>query len=124
MAETVTRHKPVVETLGTRRHRSPTARFASVVDRTTELSDEVLESIETGERAAIEAAGQFLITIEEALPQAVTGISDVAKMVTESGLKMADQLVHSEYDFLRNVVGGAAKSLSSRDGGHSTGAVA
>ena len=45
------------------------ARLVSLVERTSELSDGVLKSLETGERTAIEALGQFLITIEEALPQ-------------------------------------------------------
>ena len=93
----------------------PAARPVSVVDRTSELSNEVLKSLETGERAAIEALGRFLITIEDALPQEVAGTSDVAKKITESGLEMADRLVQTEYDFLRNVIDSAAKSLSSRD---------
>lgn len=124
MAETVTKQKPVVKTLGTRQHGTPAARCASVVDRTTELSDGVLESLETGERAAIEAVGQFLITVEEALPRGAAGIADVAKMITESGLKMADRLVQTEYDLLRDVVGGAAKSLRSRDGAKAQAAAA
>ena len=78
------------------------------------MSDGVLKSLETGERTAIEALGQFLITIEEALPQEVAGTSDVAKTITESGLEVADRLVHTEYDVLRNVIDSAAKSLSGR----------
>lgn len=73
-----------------------------------------LSPLEAGERAAIEAVGQFPITIEEALPQQVAGAIDVAKTITESGLEMADRL-HTEYDVLRNVIDSAARSLSSRD---------
>ena len=117
MAEIATKPKPVAKTPVThQRGIIPTARLASVVDRTSELSDEVLKSLEAGERAAIETVGQFLITVEEALPQEVAGTSDVAKKITVSGLEMADRLVHTEYDFLRNVIGSTAKSLSSRDG--------
>ena len=76
----------------------------------------MLESLEAGQRAAIEAAGRFVVTVEEALPQEVEGTSEVAKKITESGLEMADRLVHTEYDFLRKVIGSAAKSLSSRNG--------
>ena len=79
----------------------------------------MLKSLDIGERAAIEAVRQFLITMEEALPQEVAGTSDVVKRITESGFEMADRLVQTEYDFLRNVVDSAAKSLSSRDGGKS-----
>ena len=89
------------------------ARQATVVERTTELSDEVLESLEAGQRAAIEAAGRFLVTVEEALPQEVEGTSKVAKKITESGVEMTDRLVHTQYDFLRKVIRSAGKSLSS-----------
>ena len=78
----------------------PATRRATVVYRTTELSDEVLESVEAGQRAAIEALGRFLVTVEEALPREVEGTSEVAKTITESGLEMADRLVHTQYDFL------------------------
>jgi hypothetical protein len=115
MAEITSKPKPVVKTPPTHQPGMPAVRFGSVVDRTSELSNEVLKSLETGERAAIEALGQFVITIEDALPQEVTGTSDVAKKITTSGLEMTDRLVHTEYDFLRNVIDSAAKSLSSRD---------
>jgi hypothetical protein len=93
----------------------PAARRVTVVERATELSDEVLESLEAGQRAAIEAAGRFLVTVEEALPQEVQGTSEVARKITESGLEMADRLVHTQYDFVRKVIDGTAKALSSRN---------
>jgi hypothetical protein len=91
----------------------PAARQVSVVERTTELYDEVLESLEAGQRAAIEAAGRFLFTVEDALPQEVQATSEVAKTITESGLETADRLIHTQYDLLRKVIHSAAKSLSS-----------
>ena len=94
----------------------PAAPLVTVVERTTELSDEVLMAVEDGQRAALEAAGRFLVTVEEALPQEVAGTSEVAKKITESGLEMADRLVHTWYDFLRKVIHSADKSLSSRNG--------
>ena len=94
----------------------PAARLGTVVERTTELSDEVLGSVEEGQRAAIDAAGRFVVTVEEALPQEVEGTSEVAKKITESGLETADRLVHTWYDFLRKVIGSTAKSVSSRNG--------
>jgi hypothetical protein len=94
----------------------PARHQVSVVDRATELSDEVLESVEAGQRAAIEAAGRFLVTVEEALPREVEGTSEVAKTITESGLETADRLIHTQYDFLRKVIHSTGKSLSSRNG--------
>ena len=116
MAEITTKPKPVVKTPATHQRSTPATRLVNVVDRTSELSDEVLKSLEAGERAAIEAIGQFVITVEEALPQEVAGTSEVAKKLTESGLEMADRLVHTEYDLLRDVIDSTAKSLSSRGG--------
>ncbi len=116
MAEIATKHRPVVKTPTTHRRRTPEARLASVVDRSAELSDGVLKSLETSERAALEAVGQFVITIEEALPQEVASTSDVAKKITESGFEMADRLVHTMNDFVRKVIDSGAKTLGSRDG--------
>jgi hypothetical protein len=115
---------PGVRTRATHQRGIPLARLrgisaaplVTVVERTTELSDEVLKSVEEGQRAALEAAGRFLVTVEEALPQEVEGTSEVAKKITESGLEMADRLVHTQYDFLRKVIHSADKSLSSRNG--------
>ena len=61
------------------------------------------------------AFGRFLVTVEDALPQEVQGTSEVAKKITESGLEMADRLVHTQYDFLRKVIDSIAKALSSRN---------
>ena len=105
------RDVPAAGLLGT-----PAARLGTVVERTTELSDEMLASVEAGQRAAIDAAGQFVVTVEEALPQEVEGTSEVAKKITESGLETADRLVHTWYDLLRKVIGSTSKSLSSRNG--------
>ena len=75
-----------------------------------------LKSAEEGQRAAIEAAGRFLVTVEEAVPQEVEGTSEVAKKITESGLEMADRLVHTLDDFLRTVIDSTGKSLTGGNG--------
>ena len=59
MAQTITMPESVMKTSAAHRRGIPAARLASVVDRTTELSGEVVKSLETGERAAIEAVGSF-----------------------------------------------------------------
>ncbi len=115
MTENASKPKPVVKIPPTHQPGLPAVRFGSVVDRTSKLSHEVLKSLETSERAAIEAVGEFVITIEDALPQEVAGTSDVAKRITHSGLEMTDRLIHTEYDFLRHVIDSGAKSLSSHD---------
>jgi hypothetical protein len=116
MAETTTKPKPVVTISANGQRGSAVARFSGVVDRTSVLSDELLTSLDTGERAAIEAVGQFVVTIEDALSQEVAGTSEVAKKITGSGQEMADRLVHTQYEFLRKAIASTAKALSSRDG--------
>jgi hypothetical protein len=91
----------------------PAVRLGTVVQRSAVLSDEMLESLEAGQRAAIDAAGRFVVTLEEALPHEVQGTSEVAKTITESGLETADRLAQTWYDFLRKLIGSTAKSLSS-----------
>jgi hypothetical protein len=121
MAEIATKAKPVAKTSESHALGIPTTRLVGVVDRTARLSDEVLKTLETSERAAIEAVGQFVVTIEDALPHEVTGTSEVAKTITESGLGMADRLVHTQYDLLRDVVESAANWLR-REGAKSVAA--
>jgi hypothetical protein len=114
MAEITTKPKPVTKAavihLGI-----PEFHLADAVDRTSQWSEGILKSFETGERAAIGALGEFVVTVEDALPQEVAGTTDVAKKITVSGLEMADRLVHTQYDFLRHVVNTTAGSLSRHD---------
>jgi len=114
MAATAPKSKPVVRT-SIHEVGIPEDRIVDVVDRTAKLSGELLKSFESSERTAIEAVGQFVISLEEALPTEVAGTTDVAKTITTSGLKMIDQLVHTEYDLLHHVVDGAATWMSRQD---------
>ena len=81
------------------------------VERATELSEDMVQALEDGGRAAVEAVKLFLVTVEEALPQ-VEGARRVEKKITESALKMAEQLIHTQSEFLQKVVDSAGKSLS------------
>ena len=113
MAEATTEPKPGVRSSANRHQRdAAVARFEGMVDRTSELSDELLVSLEKGERGAIEAVGRFVVTVEEALPQEVAGTSEVAKKITASGLEMTDQLIHTQYEVLRKVIDSTAKALA------------
>ena len=87
---------------------------ASAVDRTTELSDEVLKSLEAGQRAAIEAVRKFVDTVDEAMP-AVGERPSRRQEIVDAAMEMADRLVHTQYDFLRNVVQNAGKAVSRED---------
>ncbi|MGA2163667.1 MAG: hypothetical protein ABSH36_04285 [Solirubrobacteraceae bacterium] len=87
---------------------------ASAVDRTTELSDEVFNSLESGQRAAIDAVRKFVDTVDEKLP-ALGERPSRRQEIVDAAMEMADRLVHTQYDFLRNVVQSAGKALSKPD---------
>ena len=88
----------------------------TAVDRTSELSDEVLKSVESGQRAAIEAVRKFVDTVDQALPAHGEGPSR-RQDVVDAAMEMADRLVHTQYDFLRKVVRDAGKSLGRSENG-------
>src|SRR5512134_1198331 len=88
----------------------------TAVDRTSELSDEVLKSVESGQRAAIEAVRKFVNTVDQALPAHGEGPSR-RQDVVDAAMEMADRLVHTQYDFLRKVVRDAGKSLGRSENG-------
>ena len=93
------------------RRRSPAAsRAKKAVDRTTELSEELLRSVEDGQRAAIEAVHRFVDSVDRALPQGGESPSRRQELV-DSALEMAVRLVHTQYEFIRKVVDSAGKSL-------------
>ena len=57
----------------------PADRLSNVVERTADMSVELLKSLETGELAAIDAVGKFAISIEDGLTEQVNSTSAVAK---------------------------------------------
>jgi hypothetical protein len=79
-----------------------------IVDKTTELSEEALESVRTGQQRAMAAVREFVDTVGKTQ----TG-EDPSKRqeVIDSALEMADRLIQTEYDFLRSIVQSAGKSL-------------
>jgi hypothetical protein len=85
------------------------------VDRNTALSKEVLESVEAGQREAIEAVRKFMDSVDKSLPLHGEGPSKRQEIV-DSAMEMADRLVHTQYDFLRKVVHSAGKTLNKSDG--------
>lgn len=79
------------------------------IDKSVELSDEVLEEIKVGQQAAIDAVRKFAATVDETL--AGDAHPSAQQEIVDSALKMADRLVATEYDFLRNVVQSAGHAL-------------
>ncbi len=87
---------------------------AAAVDRTTELSEDVIKSLESGQRAAIDAVRKFVDVVDERLP-AVGARPSRRKDIVDAALEMADRLVRTQYDFISDVVESAGHALTGSD---------
>ncbi|BAX92990.1 hypothetical protein [Mycobacterium shigaense] len=67
--------------------------------RWAELSDDVLESVETARKQAIEAARKFVDQISPVLPE-----QSRRKTVVDAALDLAEELVTARIQFFRSVV--------------------
>lgn len=118
MPETKTQRRPPAKKKAAAPPRRPSHRgrdARKAVDRTTELSEDVLKSLDDGARTAIEAVRKFVDTVEETLPPQGEG-SSRREEITDSALEMAQRLVHTQYEFLRKVVDSAGRTLTRSDG--------
>jgi len=86
----------------------------TVVERAAGVSDEVLESVEAGRRAAIEAVRKFVDTVDEVTPALVD--ASRRKTIVDAALDLADSLVTTRVEFLRSVVRSASEAVSSKPG--------
>ena len=84
---------------------------AKTIERGTELSQDVLKSLESGERAVIEAVQKFIDTVDKTLP-AIGDRPSRRQEIVDAAMEMADRLVHTQYEFIRRVVKSAGDTLS------------
>jgi hypothetical protein len=117
MAQTTTTPRTTAKRPPTRKP-EPERRSAAAVEKTADLSEHVLESVEAGQRAAIEAVRKFIDTVDRSLPGSGDGPSR-RQDVVDAAMEMADRLVHTQYDFIRKVIDSAGKTLSGPDGAKS-----
>jgi hypothetical protein len=75
--------------------------------RWAELSDDVLESVETGRKQAIESVRKFVDQITPVLPE-----QSRRKTVVDAALDLADDLVTARMEFFRKVVRSAGEATS------------
>ena len=87
----------------------------TVVERAAGLSDEVLESVEAGRRAAIAAVRKFVDAVDEVTPALVDPAR--RKTIVDAALDLADSLVTTRLEFLRSVVRSASEAVSSKPDG-------
>ena len=100
--------------------KSPETHKASKEDkgsmaRTIELSQDVLTSVESGQRATLEAVRKFVETVDATLP-AAGGRPSRRETVIDAALELADKLVTTQYEFLRSVVRDAGRTLNKPSG--------
>jgi len=89
-------------------------RLSELVSRGVDASDEVLKSVEAGQRAAIEAVRKFLGTVDETIPAAEDRPSR-HETIADAALDMADRLVEVQHGFIRSIVGSAGRALRKPD---------
>ena len=81
----------------------------TVAGRVETLSDEVLDSIQAGQRTVMDAVRKFVDTLDEVTPNIVD--ESARKKVLDAALDMVDQLVTTQLEFLRKVIGSAGEAL-------------
>ncbi len=82
----------------------------AIADRPTEISEQVLESLRDGERAALAAVREFVDALDQAVPFHGEATSSRQKVI-DAALQMADQLVQTQYTFLHSIVRSAGQML-------------
>ena len=75
--------------------------------RWAELSDDVLESVESGRKHAIEAVRKFVDQISPVLPE-----QSRRKTVVDAALDLAEELSTSCIEFFRSVVRSAGEAMA------------
>lgn len=75
--------------------------------RWAELSDEVLESVESGRKQAIESVRKFVDQISAQVPD-----QSRRKTVIDAALQLAEELVTTRMEFYRSVVRSAGEAVS------------
>jgi len=91
-------------------------RASDLTERAAGLSDEVLKSVESGQRTAIDAVRKFVGAVDESMPAHGDDHPSRRKTIVDAALEMADKLVKTQYEFIRSVIGSASETLK-RQGG-------
>jgi hypothetical protein len=82
----------------------------AIIDKPTELSEQVLEAVRKGQQGALDAVRTFVDTVDQAMPLHGDGPSRRQEVI-DSALTMAERLVQTQYDFLSGVIRSAGNAL-------------
>jgi len=82
----------------------------TVVERASGLSDQMLESVDAGRQAVIEAVRKFVSSLEEATP----ALADESRRntVIDAALNLTDELSKALIELVRSVMAGASEALT------------
>ncbi len=87
---------------------------SDLAERAAGLSDEVLKSVESGQRTAIDAVRKFVGAVES-LPAHGEDHPSRRNTIADAALDMADKLVKTQYEFIRSIVSSASETLKKQD---------
>jgi hypothetical protein len=86
-------------------------RASDLTQRAAGLSDEVLKSVESGQRTAIDAVRKFVGAVDESMTAHGEDHPSRRNTIVDAALDMADKLVKTQYEFIRSVVSSASETL-------------
>jgi len=114
MAQTTPKRTPAKKPSTTARP-AASRRTTTVIDRTVEVSDEVLKSVEAGERAAIDAVRKIVDTVDRTLPPYGGKRATKRYEILDSAINRADRLVDAQHDLMRKLIDSTAKTAGRRE---------
>ena len=86
-------------------------------DSAPETPTEVIDALQRGEHAALEAVQRFVDAVDEAVPDLQVGEDVPARrQITDAAFRMADELIGTSNDFARSMVRGSEQRLRSGTG--------
>jgi vacuolar-type H+-ATPase subunit E/Vma4 len=86
-------------------------RASDLTERAAGLSDEVLKSVESGQRTAIDAVRKFVGAVDESMTAHGEDHPSRRNTIVDAALDMADKLVKTQYEFIRSVVSSVSETL-------------
>lgn len=92
-----------------------TGTVQAVAGWATNLSDELLKSVESMNKSAVEASRKFAEAVEDALPSQEEGSR---RTVVSAAVDLADRLVTMQHEFLRSVLENVDKAVQKRGEKH------
>jgi hypothetical protein len=78
-----------------------TGKVQAVAEWATNLSDELLKSVESMNKSAVDASRKFAEAVEDALPSQEEGSR---RTIVSAAVDLADRLVTMQHEFLRSVL--------------------